>query len=327
MRTKVLLSVLVLFSLLASCNMPAGLAPITQPPQNGPTSVDPNALATAVEMTTIARLTQIAGSAVPAVSTSTPIPTPTFTLTSIPVAAGPCTPLVTAAVNANVRSGPDTAYEIVGSLTIGQTATIVGRNDAFTWWYIDYPGVAGNHAWVAGTVVTSSCVPAVVQVVAAPPTPTVVPVADAPDDGPAITLKPNLQVPLLQLASPDLVAAGMQVSPSPATQNEAVSVQVKVKNTGSATASNFIVQWWASSSEVGCSWTISSLAAGASVNRTCSYTYGGFGTGYSVQVVADAGGTVAESNEGNNSKGGSLNVMAKLQINPNLLKKPILPKP
>ena len=193
MRTKVLLSVLVLFSLLTSCNLQVGQTSVTQPSETEPDSSDPNALATAVELTAVARVTEIAGSAVPLTATVTA--TPTLTSTPAPVA-GPCSPMVTAAVNANVRSGPGTAYDVVGSLTLGQTATIVGRNDAYTWWYIDYPGVSGNHAWIAGSVVTSACVPAVVQVVAAPPLPTAVVVESPPTevsedddgDGPLIVI-------------------------------------------------------------------------------------------------------------------------------------------
>src|SRR5512143_680364 len=107
MRTKVLLSALVLFSLLASCNMPAGQITITQPTENSPASVDPNAMATAVELTAIARVTEIAGSAASATPTSTAIPTATSTSTTVAVS-GPCSPLITANVIANVRSGPDT---------------------------------------------------------------------------------------------------------------------------------------------------------------------------------------------------------------------------
>ncbi len=330
MRIKVLLSVFVLFSLLASCNMPAGQITITQPTENQPAAVDPNALATAVELTAVARVTQIAGSIVQATPTSTAIPTATSTPTTAAAAAGPCTPLVTANVVANVRSGPDTVYDIVGSLSQGQTATIVGRNDAYTWWYIDYAGIAGNHAWISGSVVTASCVPAVVQAVAAPPTPTIV-VAD--DSSP--TLNPNVvQIdPGFSLAvlAPDLVAAGMQVSPNPATAGKATSVQVKVKNTGGA-AGSFMVQWWATSSVMGCSWPVSSLAGGASKTLTCSYTYDSASgnNANSIEMVVDSGNTVAESNEGNNNKGGSLSVkinISNLLIIPTKSFKPILPQP
>lgn len=293
MRTKALFSVLVLFSLLASCNMPADQTPITQPAANEPVSADPNALATAVELTAIARVTQIAGSAVPAT------PAPTLTSASSAPVSGPCSPMVTATVNANVRSGPDTAYDIVGSLTLGQTATIVGRNDAYTWWYIDYPGIIGNHAWIAGSVVTSSCVPSVVQVVAAPPlpaTPTeVVAASDGDSSNLVVVPNPNLQ---LKLLLPDLTVVNMDVAPT-VLLGANVNVHVKIKNTGNADASNFTVQWWAGSN-LGCSWPVDAIAVGGTKSFSCSYVFPNVGD-YTVKTVVDSGATVKEANENNNN--------------------------
>jgi hypothetical protein len=328
MRIKILISALVLFSLLASCNMPASQVTITEPSEVAPVSSDVDVVGTAVELTAVARVTEIAGSAVPATATLTPTPTPTST--SVPVVAGPCSPTVTATVIANVRSGPGTAYDIVGSLSVGQAATIVGRNDAYTWWYIDYQGVAGNHAWIAGSVVTSACVPSVVQVVAAPPlpispTPTNVKAADNSNGGNnLLPLQPLEPLPFNLLLS-DLVAVGMQVAPNPATQGFPVDIQVKVKNVGNGDASIFKVTWWATSSEAGCNWTISTLAAGASKVLTCTYTYGSSNNAFPIQVVVDSGNTVTESNESNNSKGGTLQVSV-LQL-PELPEIPDFPFP
>ncbi len=315
MRTKVLFSILVLFSLLASCNMPAGQITITQPTENQPVSFDANAMATAVELTAIARVTQLAGSAVPATPASTVIPTATSTATSTPTTvapAGPCSPTVTATVIANVRSGPDTAYDIVGSLSLGQTATIVGRNDAYTWWYIDYPGVAGNHAWIAGSVVTASCIPAVVQVVAAPPLPattTATQVALNPLQPlqPLQPINPNV----LNAFKPDLVIVNMEVPPN-VLLGAHIDVKVKVKNQGASDAGSFTVQWWAGA-QVGCSWPVASLAAGASVTKTCSYAFPNTGD-YTVKAVADSGATVGEKNESNNTSQETVQVIKLIPL-------------
>jgi hypothetical protein len=295
MRTKVLLSVLVLFSLLVSCNMPAGQAPAGQPPANEPAvnqpvsdqpvALDPNAMATAVELTAIARVTEIAGSLT---ATSTPIPTATWTATSaIPTQ---CSPLVTATVNANVRSGPDTAYDIIGALTLGQAATVVGRNDAYSWWYIDYPAAAGGHGWIAGSVVTPSCVPAVVQVVAAPPLP-----ATATPTNVGLFVLPPLE---LNVLAPDLAVVNMDVPATVLKPLGKADVTVKVKNIGNADAGNFTVQWWAGSA-VGCSWPVSGLAPGSAKNLTCTYTFPNIGN-YTVKAVVDSGATVNEADESNN---------------------------
>lgn len=297
MNTKVLLSVLVLFSLLASCNMPAVQPSATPPSGNDPVSFDVNTIGTAVELTAAARLTEIAGSV-----------TPTFTatpaLTPIPTQ---CNPLATSTANANVRSGPGTAYDIVGALPLGQSATIVGRNDAYTWWYINYPS-AGSYAWIAGSVVTTSCVPAVVQVVAAPPLPTARPVVEASSANDSDDDDDGGSEGGGSSAQPDLVANGMQTAPNPATQGEVVYVQVRVTNRGNAAAGPFSVQWWATWAKVGCDWPVTSLAPGASKALSCQYTYGGWNPAYDIKLVVDAGNTVTESNEGNNSQTDTLRV-------------------
>ncbi len=304
MNAKVLLSVLVLFSLLASCNMPAGQIPVTQSSGDKPVSLDESAIETAVALTAGARLTEIANSVPPTVT-----PGPALALTPTP-----CSPLVTSTTNANVRSGPGTAYGIVGALTLGQTATIVGRNDAYTWWYINYPVGSSNGAWIAGSVVTTSCVPSVVQVVAAPPLPTAV-VADNSSTGDSdtgdsgaedITATPQFTVLLFATAlRPDLVAADMQSSPDPAIKGERVYIQVKVTNRGDGQANNFTVQWWSSPVQVACHWTVASLAPHASKVLNCWHIYPDHIT-YPVKLVVDSGNTVAESNEDNNSKSGTI---------------------
>lgn len=285
MRIKVMLSIFVLFSLLASCNMPGGQAPGTQSPE-----VD--TIDTAVQLTVAAQLTETAGS-VSATFTASPTSAPTLTLTpsatSLPTQ---CTPLVSANVVANVRSGPDTAYDVVGSLSQGAAAAVAGRNDASTWWYIDYPAGSGNHAWIAGTVVTAACLPAAVQVVAAPPFPTSVPQADAPsEDGDSS-------------GTPDLVAYAMQYSPN----GKKVSVMVSVKNTGNATAGGFTVVWLSNQDKPGCDWQVQGLGAGKSKNLECQYEYQWNATKYWSVLVVDSSGQVAESNEGNNEQDFEVNL-------------------
>jgi hypothetical protein len=83
-----------------------------------------------------------------------------------------CNPTLIALTNANVRGGPGTDYDVVGNLPPGATAQVAGRNDDNTWWYIQFPGGFGGYAWIAASVGTPSCIPAALQVVAAPPLPT-----------------------------------------------------------------------------------------------------------------------------------------------------------
>jgi hypothetical protein len=79
-----------------------------------------------------------------------------------------CSPIVAANLNANIRAGDSTDYEITGFLPTGDSRPLVGRNAADTWWYItDGPG----HGWIAKSVVTASCLPPTVAVVEPPPLP------------------------------------------------------------------------------------------------------------------------------------------------------------
>ncbi|GAB4504210.1 MAG: hypothetical protein Fur0043_12030 [Anaerolineales bacterium] len=188
----ILMAVLALSLGLVSCNLPtvSSQAPVeTQ-------SVEEIAQ-TAIALTVAAQASSIPTvSSVPAPTEVPPTPVPVVQPTA-------CTPMVTATVNANVRSGPSTAYDIVGYLPLGGTAAIAGRNDANTWWYIDFPAGAGGHAWIAGSVTSASCVPDVVAVIAAPPLP---PTATATATG--ILFLPPLfptHIPILPTATPILI--------------------------------------------------------------------------------------------------------------------------
>ncbi|NDJ77301.1 MAG: SH3 domain-containing protein [Chloroflexi bacterium] len=54
---------------------------------------------------------------------------------------------VTARENLNIRSGPSTAYSIIGRLPYQQSGQVIGRNASSTWWQIQYQSTTG---WVSG---------------------------------------------------------------------------------------------------------------------------------------------------------------------------------
>jgi hypothetical protein len=156
MRRKTIHFLIAVFWLIAlSCNLPAGTA---TPP---PTSENEDLIAT---LTALAPEQQ-------ATETSAPPPAgePSPTIAS---SATPCTPTITVNSNANVRSGPGTVYDPpVGALPVGATATVEGKNSDGTWWYIVFPAGPAGHGWISASLVTASCIPATLTVVAAPPTP------------------------------------------------------------------------------------------------------------------------------------------------------------
>ena len=129
---------------------------------NMPSSSEVGAALTALAQTQTA-LAGTPASATPAATSG--VPTATNTLPSAPTV---CSPTVTANQNANVREGDSTDYDIVGFLSVGASAPLLGRNAADTWWYIQNNG---GHGWIAKSITTASCVPASVAVVVPPPPP------------------------------------------------------------------------------------------------------------------------------------------------------------
>lgn len=69
-----------------------------------------------------------------------------------PAAADPPQATVTADV-LNVRSGPSTAYAVIGNTRAGQTLKLTGKSEDGKWWQIDLKGKAG---WVSGQWVTTT---------------------------------------------------------------------------------------------------------------------------------------------------------------------------
>ncbi len=101
-------------------------------------------------------------------STSTLPPTatrvPVATATAAPTAAATPTPegpAVMVQANANIRSGPDTAYAIIGGARPGQWLTVTGQ--AAGWWQITFSRRTG---WIWGALVTPNAAAGQAPVVA-----------------------------------------------------------------------------------------------------------------------------------------------------------------
>jgi hypothetical protein len=273
-RSKIWIFLTVL--LLTSCNLPA----------NTPTPEGADETATAVALTSVTWMTQVAR------ATELPTLSPPSTATIAPIPTT-CVPTAKTTADANVRSGPDVGYNLLGTLSQGSTAKVLGRNDANTWWYIEYAASPSGYAWISGTVVSTDCLPVNVQVISAQPlTPTATPT--------------NTKTPANK---PDLIPGSVQYSPSPAKFGKQVNVQVSVTNSGDAPAYNFSVVWLADANLSGCEWPVSELAAGASETFECDFIYDGTtAASYSTALVVDSGEEVEESNESNNSMAVTLKV-------------------
>ena len=133
MKSRILISTLVLFLAMQACNLPSNVA-VTETPTvvllASNTPPPPTALPTQT---------------LPA--TNTPPPSPTST---------PSVPTVFAKdVGVNCRFGPGIAWVAVSSLAAGQSSQIVGKNTDGSWWYIVDPFNAGSKCWVAASVTTT----------------------------------------------------------------------------------------------------------------------------------------------------------------------------
>lgn len=139
---------LAVFALLAGCTMP--------PPTNAPTPLA--ALPTvAVNVATV--------TSPPATSTATAEPP---TATSMATVSQNQASTLTVLQNANLRNGPGTAYDVVGSLNAGSTADVLGRDASGSWLAVR---VNGRQSWIARDLVTFAGEVSALPILAAPPTP------------------------------------------------------------------------------------------------------------------------------------------------------------
>lgn len=70
------------------------------------------------------------------------------------------------------RSGPGTAFEIVGSFLVGMKAEVIGRDATNQFYYIPNPYVFTDYCWVSGKYAEFTGDPLTLTVVTPPPTPT-----------------------------------------------------------------------------------------------------------------------------------------------------------
>lgn len=157
-KNRVLPSIIALWLAIISCNLPGGQA--TQEAVSGLSAAElagtVTALASAPQAQSI---------------TFTPIVSEAGITQTVTVTPTICIPNAVANTNANVRNGPGTVYKSIDSITTGTSVSVAGKNAESTWWYIVYPSASGGYAWIAMSVVTASCIPETVAVMAAPPTP------------------------------------------------------------------------------------------------------------------------------------------------------------
>ena len=186
--TPILLSVMVLLTISLACGF-LPVIPVTAP------SMDPNALGTAIMQTAVAAATQTARVSVPVDMVDSP--TPTFTFTSEPPTLTPTTalspmplltntptvPIVSVSLDTNCRLGPGKAYDMVGSLLVGEVAEVVARDPSGRYLYIRNPDQSNGFCWLWVEYATVSGNVGVLPMYTPLPTPTPMPGFEAVYDG------------------------------------------------------------------------------------------------------------------------------------------------
>jgi uncharacterized protein YraI len=164
------------------CAMPFAL--VSSPERQTPTLPSSTQSATATET---APPSETATATVIIVPSSTTPPTIASAPTNAPIPTHTLETNVDAVVSgeyANLRSGPDIAYDQVGSVYHGDMLTILGKNTDGSW--LQVRTSAGQTVWIAGWLVQVDRDLSTVSVVSAPPLPTSPPVAQPPVEQPPV---------------------------------------------------------------------------------------------------------------------------------------------
>lgn len=226
------------------------------------------------------------------VEVSSPIPQATATQISRPTlvpspTAVDTTPQVTARLDANVREGDNTAYDVVGTLQEGQTARIIGISTSGNGWY-NIELANGTRGWIAPSVVTVSGDLRGIPRVNPPFTPT-----------PPAT---NTPIPTGNLtgSTPDL-------TPDVPTCNTSFNVLVNITNNGTASTSANTqviirdVHVATGQTQVSITRDLPILAPGANFVVGGDFTVSTFyNEEHRIEVIIDPANLVNETNEGDN---------------------------
>lgn len=209
------------------------------------------------------------------------LPTPRVGVTAVPTSDVPGAVFLTITEPLqNVRTGPGDAYSILGQLTQGETAPIIGASQDNAWVVISFRGQQG---WLAAYLLDVTGDLRDVPIVAAPPIPTL-----------NVTATPS-PAPFA-----DLIIASASVSPNPIIPNQNFTVTVNVSNIGATPAGQFVVSGTFPPSNTVLSGVVPALAPGQTSAVTLSGILNGSGS-YTAGLQMDANnqvneGTVGEQN-------------------------------
>lgn len=188
--------------------------------------------------------------------------------------------LVITRARQNVRTGPGLNYDIMGQLSEGDSAEVIGATVDFSWVAISYRGTNG---WLSRSILDLNGNTNIVPILAAPPTPTPLPATATPIPPP----------------QPDIIITN--VTPSRLVIGTPVSITVTVRNQGGANAGQFAVATSFQPGEVYAAQIVSGLNAGAEITLTLTGTLNGATGPNNISIIADLNNQVNEGVGENNN--------------------------
>lgn len=206
-----------------------------------------------------------------------PAPLPNITPTPVPTNTPEGVFITITNERQNVRSGPSIQYDILGQLSQGEQARVIGASIDYTWVVIDFRGQQG---WLATYLLEVFGELNTVPIIAPPPTPTV-----------GITPTPT------PAPEPDIVIDAAGVLPSPIVPGQPFTVSVTVRNAGSSNAGTFAIAGTFPPNNVYIPALIPSLNVGQSVVVTLNGTLTNTGF-YTTAISADINNQVPEGPNG-----------------------------
>ncbi len=177
----------------------------------------------------------------------------------------------------NVRSGPGVEYDVLGQLTQGETARVIGATVDFSWVIIEFRGQQG---WLATYLLEVFGDRSTVPVIAAPPTPT----------PPPLSATPTAQ------SLPDIVIT--QAVPTSITLGTATVINVTVRNNGGVAAGPFAIAATFPPDDLFVSASLNGLQPQSEATVQLPITLNQSTGSYEVVIVADLNDEVAEGPAG-----------------------------
>jgi uncharacterized protein YraI len=213
-------------------------------------------------------------------ATAAPGAVVTDTETAAPPTAVPATtvPTLTILQSANVRTGPGLVYSIIGGLTGGSTAPVVGRDAGAQWFVISF---GSGQGWVSGLLSKYDGDVNSLPVIAAPPTP-------VPTSTPVPTATPiPLPTPVPQPTNPPapvgytsrgLIGNSFSIENTTAAVNQAVWFNFSVTNPTNGGVSYAVLAAHTDSGPNAQSWTNATLKPNSTLNWRDHIFFGSTGT-------------------------------------------------